>query len=61
VTHGYPTLVAGDAVLVPVVELVDLDLIAVADGAGVELFEVPAQHLPHVVGHGLGAQLRRAP
>ena len=53
-------LVVADAVLVLPVELVDLDLVAVPDRAGVEGFQVPLEHLLHAGDHALGAEFRRA-
>ena len=53
-------LVVADAVLVLPVELVDLDLVAVPDRAGVEGFEMPLEHLLHAGDHRLGSEVRRA-
>src|SRR5271167_81834 len=53
-------VVVADAVLVLPVELIDLDLIAVPDRAGVEGFQVPLEHLLHARDHALGPEVRRA-
>ena len=61
VPDGDAVAVVAEAVLVFPVELVDLDLVAVPDRAGIEGLKVPLQHLLHPGDHALGAQLRRAP
>ena len=54
-------LVVADSVFVFPIELVNLDLEAIADRAGIEVLLMPAIHLAHVLDHVLGAQLRGPP
>ena len=59
VADGHAVLVVADAVVVAEIELVDLDLVAVADRGGVEGVRVPMGHHLHAIDQVLDAVLRR--
>ena len=53
-----PVLVVANAVAFCPIELGHFDLIAVTDGAAVEILSVPTGHVLQALDHGLGAKLR---
>ena len=59
VADGHAVLVVADAVVVAEIEFVDLDLVAVANRAGVERVGMPLGHHLHAFDHRLDAVLGR--